>query len=76
LIILLVQGFNLGFFFTISHNFEDSKKSEFSNDWYKNQIESSSTYGGSMAWTLTGGLNYQIEHHLFPRMSHVHYPRI
>jgi linoleoyl-CoA desaturase len=23
-----------------------------------------------------GGLNYQVEHHLFPRLSHVHYPRI
>ncbi len=23
-----------------------------------------------------GGLNYQVEHHLFPRVSHVHYPAI
>jgi linoleoyl-CoA desaturase len=23
-----------------------------------------------------GGLNYQVEHHLFPRISHVHYPEI
>jgi linoleoyl-CoA desaturase len=23
-----------------------------------------------------GGLNYQVEHHLFPRISHVHYPAI
>jgi linoleoyl-CoA desaturase len=23
-----------------------------------------------------GGLNYQIEHHLFPKISHVHYPAI
>jgi linoleoyl-CoA desaturase len=23
-----------------------------------------------------GGLNYQIEHHLFPRVSHVHYPAL
>jgi linoleoyl-CoA desaturase len=28
-----------------------------------------------MSWFL-GGLNFQIEHHLFPRISHVHYPRI
>jgi linoleoyl-CoA desaturase len=28
-----------------------------------------------MTWML-GGLNYQIEHHLFPRVSHVHYPHI
>ncbi|MBI3455052.1 MAG: acyl-CoA desaturase [Candidatus Rokubacteria bacterium] len=25
---------------------------------------------------LVGGLNFQIEHHLFPRISHVHYPAI
>jgi linoleoyl-CoA desaturase len=25
---------------------------------------------------LLGGLNFQIEHHLFPRISHVHYPAI
>lgn len=25
---------------------------------------------------LLGGLNYQIEHHLFPRVSHIHYPQI
>jgi linoleoyl-CoA desaturase len=25
---------------------------------------------------LTGGLNHQIEHHLFPRISHIHYPQI
>ncbi|MGV3636460.1 MAG: fatty acid desaturase, partial [Flavobacteriales bacterium] len=24
----------------------------------------------------TGGLNYQIEHHLFPYISHIHYPAI
>ena len=28
-----------------------------------------------LTWFL-GGLNHQIEHHLFPRISHVHYPRI
>lgn len=25
---------------------------------------------------ISGGLNYQIEHHLFPNISHVHYPKI
>jgi linoleoyl-CoA desaturase len=28
-----------------------------------------------ISW-FVGGLNYQIEHHLFPRVSHVHYPAI
>jgi linoleoyl-CoA desaturase len=25
---------------------------------------------------LVGGLNFQIEHHLFPRVCHIHYPAI
>jgi fatty acid desaturase (delta-4 desaturase) len=25
---------------------------------------------------MNGGLNYQIEHHLFPRIQHSHYPLI
>ena len=29
-----------------------------------------------MVTWLVGGLNFQIEHHLFPRVSHVHYPAI
>ena len=28
-----------------------------------------------LTWYV-GGLNFQIEHHLFPRVCHVHYPRI
>src|SRR5204863_5224328 len=28
-----------------------------------------------LCWFL-GGLNFQIEHHLFPKICHVHYPRI
>ena len=28
-----------------------------------------------ISW-FVGGLNYQIVHHLFPRISHVHYPII
>jgi hypothetical protein len=38
------------------------------------QVETSSTVGGWLLGTLHGGLNYQIEHHLFPRYSHAHYP--
>lgn len=42
--------------------------------WYKAQAETSSTYGGTIGMLLTGGLNLQIEHHLFPRLSSWHYP--
>jgi linoleoyl-CoA desaturase len=28
-----------------------------------------------VSW-FVGGLNFQIEHHLFPRICHIHYPAI
>lgn len=73
---ILTEGIILAFLFLISHNFEESTKVEFTNDWHMDQVITSSTYGGKIAGFFTGGLNYQIEHHLFPRISHVHYPKI
>jgi len=44
--------------------------------WSKLQIEGSANYCGSWMTFFTGSLNYQIEHHLFPRMHAWHYPKI
>ena len=74
----------LGLLFTLSHNFEDAdrdptvqaRKSGEPVCWFKAQVETSSTYGGLIAGCLTGGLNFQVEHHLFPRMSSAWYPYI
>lgn len=44
--------------------------------WAKLQIEGSNNFGGSFMAFLTGSLNYQIEHHLFPRMHAHWYPKI
>ena len=64
--------------FIISHNTPELKRDPFnkSNCWYKCQIESSSTYGGKIAGFLTGGLNYQIEHHIFPNCNSCYLPNI
>jgi len=70
--------------FTLSHNFENSDRDptkEFRENgkevcWFKSQVETSSTYGGFISGCLTGGLNCQVEHHLFPRMSSAWYPFI
>jgi linoleoyl-CoA desaturase len=46
--------------------------------WARRQVESSVDFArghGLITWYL-GGLNYQIEHHLFPQIAHVHYPAI
>jgi fatty acid desaturase (delta-4 desaturase) len=73
---LIVGGAYLGFNFIISHNFEGVKHTNIGyteRDWCRTQVETSSTVGGRMLGYLHGGLNYQIEHHLFPRICHVHY---
>lgn len=76
---LAVGGFYLGINFIISHNFEGvsyNMRNTKSPDWAIEQIETSSTVGGRILGFFHGGLNYQIEHHLFPRISHVHYHKI
>ncbi|KAJ8598110.1 hypothetical protein CTAYLR_009499 [Chrysophaeum taylorii] len=71
---MAVGGFYLAFFFFLSHNFEGV---DFSQDsFFKQQVATSSNVGGSWLCVLNGGLNYQIEHHLFPRVAHSHYPTI
>lgn len=47
-------------------------------DWLKLQICNSANFlNQSWLWTrFFGGINYQIEHHLFPNMSNVYYPTI
>ncbi|EED86851.1 probable microsomal delta-5 desaturase [Thalassiosira pseudonana CCMP1335] len=86
-IILLMgvsESFMLSGLFVLSHNFENSERdptSEYRKTgeqvcWFKSQVETSSTYGGIVAGCLTGGLNFQVEHHLFPRMSSAWYPFI
>lgn len=79
--LFVVAGYYLAFFFIISHNFlgvhmfdKGSAKSTDSFLW--KQVASSSNVGGSFLCFLNGGLNYQIEHHLFPRVQHTHYPLI
>lgn len=81
----LTGGFYLAFFFVISHNFEgaflfdpqseniEKRKKE---SFLYNQVTSSCNVGGSILAHFNGGLNYQIEHHLFPRLSHTHYAKI
>ncbi len=46
--------------------------------WAEHQVETTVDFAqGSrfLCWYL-GGLNFQIEHHLYPKVSHVHYPHL
>jgi fatty acid desaturase (delta-4 desaturase) len=88
LIMTMTGSLILATLFIISHNFENVtsrdnlSKKDWSidnlskKDWYKIQIEASGTYGGWLSGWLTGGLNYQIEHHIFPKINSAHYPTI
>ena len=75
----IVCGYYLAFFFILSHNFKGAESfDKFTTDksFLYRQVASSSNVGGSFLCFLNGGLNYQIEHHLFPRIQHTHYPTI
>jgi len=83
LIITTVCGIAISIVFQLAHVVEGT---EFytvdgagdKQDWAMHQIASTSNFGTSsksLHWLL-GGLNFQIEHHLFPRVSHIHYPAI
>ena len=72
----VVGGYYLSFFFILSHCFEGTHYFTDSKSILEKQVTTSSNVGGEWLCFLNGGLNYQIEHHLFPRISHCHYPKI
>ena len=80
----IAGSLSLGLLFTLSHNFDNADRDPTKDAretgepvcWFKAQVETSSTYGGMISGWLTGGLNFQVEHHLFPRMSSAWYPYI
>ena len=48
------------------------------NNWAIHQMRTTSNFANKsvlFSWFI-GGLNYQIEHHLFPNICHVHYKKI
>jgi linoleoyl-CoA desaturase len=54
------------------------EKGNIENAWAIHQLNTTANFAGSnkvLSWYI-GGLDYQIEHHLFPNISHVHYPAI
>jgi linoleoyl-CoA desaturase len=48
------------------------------DSWAIHQMRTTSNFAMDnkvISW-FVGGLNFQVEHHLFPKVSHVHYPAI
>jgi len=85
LIVTFVCGLAISIVFQLAHVVEETAfhsvnptDGEVKPEWAIHQIASTSNFATSsrcLYWLL-GGLNFQIEHHLFPRVSHVHYPAI
>jgi len=80
LLFIFIPQFMISFFFMlnsqITHIHTDCLKQE--KDWYKHQVEVSTNHGTDKLFNFifSGGLNYQIEHHLFPNVNHCHFPKI
>lgn len=79
-----IAGLILSIVFQLAHVVEEAKfpnpdeKGNIENEWAIHQMETTADFSRD-SWLITyyvGGLNYQTEHHLFPRICHVHYPKI
>ncbi len=79
-----VSGFILAIIFQPAHVVEGTEfpladgNGTLSNNWAVHQLLTTTNFGtGSkyFSWYV-GGLNFQIEHHLFPNICHVHYRKI
>ncbi len=81
----LVAGMALSVVFQVAHCVEEAEfplpredTGRVEQAWAIHQAETTVDFARRsrvVAW-LIGGLNFQIEHHLFPRLCHVNYPAI
>ncbi len=81
----LVEGFTLAMVFQLAHVVEDThfvnandQEQKIDQEWAIHQLRTTANFATRnkiISW-FVGGLNFQIEHHLFPKISHVHYPAI
>ena len=81
----LVTGIALSVVFQVAHCVEEadfpvprSDTGRIDHAWAVHQAETTVDFArdSRMVTWLVGGLNFQIEHHLFPRVGHVNYPAI
>jgi linoleoyl-CoA desaturase len=80
LVMSLVLGLALSIVFQLAHCVEGAAfcAGEAADEWARHQIATTIDFAPRsrfLGWAI-GGLNFQIEHHLFPRLSHIHYVRI
>ncbi len=79
-----IAGLILTVIFQLAHSLEGTShplpnsQGVIENDWAIHQMNTTMNFSPHNKWLswYVGGLNFQVEHHLFPRISHVHYPAI
>lgn len=79
--VALVQGVTLSVVFQLAHSNEETHSFSAEDtgavagrEWAVHQVETTANFARRnrlLTWYV-GGLNHQVEHHLFPRISHVH----
>ena len=84
LVMNMVAGFILTVTFQLAHVVEGvsfpvpSEQGKMENEWMIHQLKTTANFAKNsklITWFL-GGLNFQIEHHLFPNICHIHYDKI
>jgi linoleoyl-CoA desaturase len=79
-----ISGFTLSVIFQTAHVMPESEypmpddSGNIDNNWAIHQLMTTNNYapGNRILSWFVGGLNYQVEHHLFPTICHVHYRKI
>ena len=80
----LFEGFALAVIFMLAHVVEEVEFPMYNEEnviqygWHEHQMRTTANFatGSYLVNFLTGGLNFQIEHHLFPLVCHTHYPKL
>jgi linoleoyl-CoA desaturase len=84
LLMQLTAGFILAIIFQPAHVIPTSEypvpddAGVIEENWAIHQLHTTSNFAPNNKWLswFVGGLNFQVEHHLFPNICHVHYKKI
>lgn len=80
----LTAGVILGVIFSLAHVVENTEHplgdehGKMADSWAIHQLKTTNNFAMNNAWVnwYVGGLNFQIEHHLFPNVCSVHYKNL
>jgi linoleoyl-CoA desaturase len=78
-----LTGLVISIVFQLAHclsevEFPLPENNRFERDWAEHQLAATAgfAHGNALLCWYIGGLNFQVEHHLFPEICHVHYPAL